>query len=110
MQSEKTDRCVRTDKYTRFCLTAIVVMLAMLVLVMWVENVRFTRQAEAAEKLFDTVAQRNRMVDQQKITNAKLGELISLLKSGQVKVKLATDDEKKKVGGIDVVQKVQPKK
>ena len=84
-------------------------MLAMLVLVVWVENVRFTRRAEAAEKLFDTVAQRNEIVTQQKITNAKLSELISLLKSGQVKVKLVKDDDKK-AGGTNVVGKVQPKK
>ncbi len=109
MQSNKTNRCVRADGHTRFCLTTIVVLLAMLAAVVWVENVRFTRRAEAAEKLFDTVSQRNEIVAQQKITNAKLGELISLLKSGQVKVKLVTDDDKK-AGGTNVVGKVQPKK
>ena len=108
MQSNKTNRCVRADGHTRFCLTAIVVLLAMLAGVVLVENVRFINMAEASERI-DTVPLKYEIVDQQKITNVKLTELISLLKSGQVKVKLSTDDEKK-VGGTNVVGKLQPKK
>ena len=92
---------VRLDGYSRFCLTAIAVLLTLLVIGLWAENVGQTHQAVAAEKFLDTSAQRQALLDAQKQTNVKLDELIRVLKSGEVKVRLA-DGGLKAQGGGDV--------
>ena len=92
---------VRVDSYTRACLTAIVVLLTLLVLGLWSE--RFApapAQAgpggangtpQAIKTLGNAGQQREAMVDQQTQTNRKLDEIIRLLRSGDVKVRISDD-------------------
>ncbi len=90
MQRRPRDIRVNVDGYTRFCLTAIAVLLTVLIIGLWAEGVPGSAEARAekAPVFGDTGAQRQVLVDAQKATNAKLDELIALLKSGQVKVQV----------------------
>lgn len=83
---------VVVDSHTRLCLCAITALLAVLVLAVWVQAPS-SSTAYAAEQPqgFDAAAQRKAIVEAQQETNRKLGELIDLLRSGQMKVQLADD-------------------
>jgi hypothetical protein len=93
MHNEPT--IVRTDLYTRFCLTAIAVLLTALVLTLWCELPSGSPAATAAEPPFDAAAQRADMVKAADRTNAKLDELIALLRSGEAKVQVLNAEAKK---------------
>lgn len=97
----KTKREVFVDGYTRFCLAAIVVLLAALVLCAWVGQGPMIPAANAETatedaNYGDAAAQRKAMVKVQEQTNARLDDLIKLLKSGEVKVQVS-----EKGGGSD---------
>ena len=100
MQNEQKDIKVSVDRYTRFCLTAIAVLLTILLVGLWADGVHVADDALAAEPFgVDAGAQRNTIIKAAEATNAKLGELISLLKSGQVKVQIAGVPKKAAAGG-----------
>lgn len=84
---------VRVDNVTRICLAAITVLMVVMVLALWAQTP--STSAQAAEEFLNTAAQRQEMVDAQKATTAKIDELITLLKSGEVKVKVAKEDGEK---------------
>lgn len=99
---------VRVDGYTRVCLTAIVVLLTLLVLGLWSDRFAPTpAQAgpsgsngtpQAIRTLGNAGQQREAMVDQQKQTNKKLDEIIRLLRSGDVKVRISDDKPARRFG------------
>jgi len=96
MNANQTRYQVKVDNFTRLCLAAICVLLVVLILGLWAEGVPPDR-AKAADppKVFgDSAAQRDEMVKFQKQTVEKLDELITLLKSGEVKVQVAQTGEK----------------
>ena len=92
---------IRVDWYTRFCLTAITVLLTVLIVALWAERMPGARDAHAAREAFvlDSSGQRATMIKELKKGNAKLEELVSLLRSGQVKVQVAAADGGKAGGG-----------
>ena len=70
------------------------VLSALLGVVLWEGAQHLTVKAEAAALLLpDPAAQRNAMLKAQKETNAKLGELLRLLKSGKLKVIVTSEKD-----------------
>ena len=78
---------------TQKLLTAVLCMQALTLLGLWTGQPR-TATVNAA--IPDPGAQREAQVAEQKATNQKLDSLISLLKSGDVRVKVEDTDAKKK--------------
>lgn len=78
---------VRVDSYTRVCLTAITVLLTALVIGLWAE-MPAPAGAGAAEPFLNTGAQRGEMKKAIEATNDKLEKIITLLKSGEIKVQM----------------------
>jgi hypothetical protein len=76
---------VRVDGYTRFCLTAIAVLLTVLVVGLWANFTPAPPAARAGEVFVDPVTQRIEMLSAAKETNNKLDDLLKLLKSGDAK-------------------------
>ena len=99
---------VRVDGYTRWCLTAIAVLLAVLVVALWAERGAWTPQAVAEPGkrgvFVDSAKQRDDLVKAMDRNTEKLQEIINLLKSGQVKVK-GTEGAKEAQGAAHVPQK-----
>jgi len=93
---------IRVDAYTRVCLTAITVLLTVLVIGLWADLAGLAGRAQAAGKYADQSAKQaltegrwgtssapqQAVVAAQRKTNAKLDELMKLLKSGQVRVQM----------------------
>ncbi len=70
------------------------VLSALLGVVLWEGAQHLTVKAEAAALLLpDPAAQRNAMLKAQQETNAKLGELLRLLKSGKLKVIVTSEKD-----------------
>ena len=93
MQASRDDQPApvqaRLDGYTRFCLTAIAVLLTVIVLGLWTESPSTTGTVVGAEPTFgNTAGQRKDLVEGIQTTNQKLDQIIALLRSGQVKVQL----------------------
>jgi len=88
---------VKVDGYTRVCLTAIAVLLTVLIVGLWATGLDLSADARAATPFGDSGEQRQEYITLQKETNSKLGELVSLLRSGEVKVQLV--DKAKPNGG-----------
>ena len=80
-----------TNKTTPRLLMAVVVMQGLTLMGLWTGQPRAT---DARAAIPDPGAQRQEMVAEQKVTNAKLDALIELLQSGDLKVKVETEDEK----------------
>lgn len=80
---------VQVDTYTRVCLTAIAGLLVLLIVGLWADSTPGTSRATAAEPFLDASKQRAMMVQAQEQTNAKLDELIGLLKSGDARVQIS---------------------
>jgi hypothetical protein len=78
-------------------LLAIVVVLQGLILAgQWTShNAGFTPSAHAAPPVSNALNQSEQTVDELKAVNAKLDQLISLLQSGDLQVRVVTPDEKK---------------
>jgi hypothetical protein len=85
---------VTLDLYSRCCLTAIAFLLTMLVVGLWADASYDTRPAGAAEPFLNTGAQREEIVIAQKETTQKIEELMNLLKSGDVKVRVIEEPSK----------------
>ena len=108
MGKERKTVRVRVDGYTRACLTVIAVLLTVLIVGLWADYTPSADQARAAVGLAtpgkpfvdnSTKAEIQQVVRAQERTTAKIGELITLLSSGQVKVQVAPDNTGK--GGSD---------
>jgi hypothetical protein len=77
---------VRVDWYTRICLTVIAVLLTVVIAGLWADGVQLAPTARADDKvMFDSTADRKAMIAEQQSTNAKLDELIKVLRSGEGK-------------------------
>lgn len=92
---------VRVDAYTRVCLTAIAVLLTLMVFGLWADLAPINGELGAAEKFLDTSAQRKAMLEQAKLTNAKLDRLVSMFSTGQAKVRVV-EDKAVQAGGKQV--------
>lgn len=94
---------LRVDGYTRLCLTAIAVLLTVLVVGLWAELPGWVGPADAqgpdGKPFINTGAQRKDILAAQEKTNAKIDELIKLLKSGQAKVQVVEEDKDKDTRG-----------
>ena len=84
------------DGYTRFCLTAIVVLLTVLIVGLWTEGPSLTDEASAARKkepipMVKTIekAQRDKTAEVVGVTNQKLDKIIQLMESGKLTVVVA---------------------
>ncbi len=104
MGKERRTLRVRVDGYTRTCLTVIAILLTVLIVGLWADHAPSVDRAEAVlrrpkpEKPFldtSTQAQIVQVVRAQDRTTAKIAELIALLRSGQVTVKVADDGKAK---------------
>ena len=106
-QERTGSNTVRIDGYTRFCLSAIVVLLAVLIVGLWAEGpispIPDAVGASAAKTppnvLPNAGAQRLAMIKAIGATNDKLDKIIVLLKSGEIRVGLVEEGEEKKVSG-----------
>ena len=96
MRAEHQEMQVKVDGYTRLCLTAIALLLTVLVIGLWADGVPVADRADAAEMFLNSSAQRKALIKAQEQTNAKLDELIKVLKGGEVKVKLVGGDASSK--------------
>jgi len=85
---------VQVDAYTRVCLTAIAGLLVLLIVGLWADAVPQPSKAGAAEPFLDASKQRSMMIKAQEQTNAKLSELIGLLKSGDARVQIGEPKSK----------------
>jgi hypothetical protein len=101
---KRAKRTVRwqVDGYTRFCLTAIVVLMTVMVVGLWAERVPLAGQvvaAGSANKPVDryqptSVLELGDLIRAQEQTNGKLEELKKLLESGDVKVQVVGEPSK----------------
>jgi len=83
---------LQVDAYTRVCLTVIAVLLTVLIAGLWAQKTPNLPQAMAGvPTVLDPNAQRGAMTRAQTLTNAKLDQLISLLKSGEATVRVIDD-------------------
>ncbi len=111
MNERRTSRTVTVDGYTRFCLTAIVVLLTLLIIGLWADGPQLAREAAAVRPAGEAgtgprvpivssteSAQRDKMISGIQGTNQRLDKLIRLLESGKLKVVVANleggDDKK----------------
>lgn len=79
------------------------VLFALLVIVLWEGAQHLTAKAKAETRearlvLPNAAAQRKGILEAQRETNAKLGELLSLLRNGKIKVIVVDDKTSKKAG------------
>jgi len=92
---------VVVDGYTRFCLTAIVVLLTLLIVGLWAGEPLPTGadSAVAADRsvLPNAGAQRIEMIEAIQGTNRKLDQIMTLLQSGKVRVTLVEAKPAKEV-------------
>jgi len=91
---------LQVDGYTRFCLTAITVLLTLLVIGLWAEDIDWAEQARAGtfrdeqakkavhEGRWGTSSASGKVAAVQQRTNVKLDQLIRLLKSGEARVQI----------------------
>ena len=115
--NDNTNTTVRVDGYTRFCLTAITVLLTLVVIGLWADHDAFTSQARA-EKYKDDAAKRafsegrwgtssaaNKLAAAQESTNKRLDELIALFRDGEAKVRIVEGSKGSKSSGGSNVRK-----
>lgn len=82
-------RTVQGSK-SRLTLIAAIMVLVVMVIGLWADRGTGLRSARAADQPFkDSISQRKELVGSIQTTNAKLDELIQLLRSGQVKVQIS---------------------
>ncbi len=88
MKQPMKDPRVRVDAYTRVVLTTIAALLTLHLVALWAVLPPMSPQAEAAEEFLNSAGQRAAMIEAQRATNARLDELVGLLKTGEAKVRL----------------------
>ena len=96
MSGARETTTVNVDGYTRFCLSALVVLLTVLIIGMWATGpIQVAGQTAAApapppktdrDVLPNAGAQRLAMLEAIRTTNGKLDKIISLLESGKLQV------------------------
>lgn len=93
MERKDEKMVVQLDAYTRVCLTVIAVLLTVVIIGLWADGV--PQADRAAGKVITEErrppgpgAQRAEIVAAQKQTTAKLAELIAVMKSGDVRVRV----------------------
>ncbi len=95
---------VIVDGYTRFCLTAIVVLLTLLIVGLWAGEPLPTGAASAVAAdrsvLPNAGAQRKDMLEAIQGTNRKLDQIIALMQSGKVQVTLVEAKPPKEVKNV----------
>jgi hypothetical protein len=109
---------LQVDGYTRVCLTAITVLLTVLVIGLWAENIDCAKEAHAETGVFrdnqakkaihegrwGTSSARGKVAAAQKQTNVKLDELIKLLKSGEARVQVVQSTAVSTGGSYNAIQ------
>jgi len=80
---------IRVDRYTKFCLTAIIVLLIVLIVGLWADVTPVSRDARAGEVWLDSSKQRQEVVTAIDKSNERLQQLVELFRSGQAKVQVA---------------------
>lgn len=103
MQRRRNGVRIHVDRYTKFCLTAIAGLLTVLIVGLWAQRGPGSRTAwgKAKEPFVDAGRQRATMIKELQRSNKTLEEMLTLLKSGKVKVQ-AVPAEDKVPGGGDV--------
>ena len=108
MQEKTGGFTVRIDGYTRFCLSAIVVLLTVLIIGLWAEGpipgipdadgaiVKAPRSGSSTLNLLDARSQRAAMLNAARETNRKLDKIVDLLKSGNIRVSIVEAGKEKK--------------
>ena len=81
-----------TNKTTPRLLTAVLVLQGVTLMSMWTGQ---PRSADVQAAIPDPGAQREALVAEVKVTNSKLDKLIELLQSGDLKVKVESEDDDK---------------
>ena len=100
---------VQVDAYTRVCLTVIAALLTVMIVALWADGVRPAESALASKIVVEERrppgpgSQRAEILAAQKQTTAKLTELIAVLKSGDVKVRV-TEMPAGSAGGTDAAR------
>ena len=111
MSDNRETMRVRIDGYTRLCLTAIAVLLTVMIIGLWADHAPTPAPAmgQINKPFLDTSTQTQlvELVKAQRQTTAKMDELIRLLRSGQVKVKIAGQPEKNKGGKKNAAAKAK---
>lgn len=105
MDHKEQNLYVRVDSYTRVCLTVIAVLLTVVIIGLWVDGVPSVEKASAAKAAMSNAIRQTRLLEAQKQANTKLDELITLLKSGQLKVEV-TKMPKSPAGGTNGTQSI----
>ncbi|MFP4356468.1 MAG: hypothetical protein ACLFUJ_15245 [Phycisphaerae bacterium] len=106
MQNNSRTVRVRVDNFTRCMLAILAALLVVLIAGLWVYAVpdapaaeaQFKTNTEGGTSFANAIAQRKALIDAQNETNKKLTELIAVLKSGQVEVKVSSPDASGKAG------------
>lgn len=90
MSTNRKRHEVRLDTYSQLCLTAIAVLMTVLIIGLWADRAPLASQAQAKGPFMEsgTQTQLVAMVKAQQKTVAKLDQLLSVLKSGQVRVRI----------------------
>lgn len=94
MERKDEKMVVQVDAYTRVCLTVIAVLLTVVIIGLWADGVPQADRAAAGKVITEQRrppgpgAQRAEIVAAQKQTTAKLAELIAVMKSGDVRVRV----------------------
>jgi len=111
MHRDRKRISVAVDRYTQVCLTVIAVLLTVLIVGLWADGVPSAKRAGAENpRLFgDSASQRDELTKLQQQTIDKLDELISLLKSGQVRVQTVQAAEAPGPGGRAVNELPTPR-
>lgn len=102
MQAQAQPSKIMVDGYTRFCLTAIAVLLTVLIVGLWAEGPDPDRAAAAgarpaegqAKGIPDSGAQRMAMIRELQTVNGKLDKLVGLLEGGKLQVIVANLEAK----------------
>ena len=98
MNARKPQRTIVVDAYTRFCLTAIVVLLTVLIVALWASGPDLAGDCTAAVKRTpvkvlegqpNAWGQRQKIVESNQSNGRKLDRIIGLLESGKLTVVVA---------------------
>lgn len=95
---------VKVDAYTRWCLTAIAVLLTVLIVGLWCQNTPPPASAQA-EGFGGTGTRIADLLDAQQQANAKLDAIVKALTVGPVKVQMSADGSVQPAGEPNGPQK-----
>ena len=84
----ETGMIVTVDKYTRFLLTVIALLLGITAAGLWLEAPNTVAPAQARAGIPDSGSQLQQLVEQAEVINVSINEIKSLLVSGGVKVQI----------------------